>query len=116
MSTHHGPMGPGMDLDMESGDPAELGAIARHAKAEERRNRRVERHAALVEDLAGHGGVVLTQIAQKLVVRIDTLMAQDPEASAYLSLLRDLTRELQVGERVVQEEMNALLRKELEDG
>jgi hypothetical protein len=116
VSTHFGPMAGGLDIDMETGDPTELGAIARQAQAVERRNRRIERHAALVEDLAGHGGVVVRQLAQKLVARIEHLIKADPEASAYLSVLQELQHDLQVGERIVQDEMETLLRKEFADG
>ncbi len=112
MSTHFGPMAGGLDIDMESGDPTELGVISRQAQAEERRNRRLEQHAALVEDLAGHGGVLARHIAAKLATRIDDLIAQDPEAATLLSLLRESAQTLGVGERIARDEMAAVLKKE----
>lgn len=116
MSTHFGPMGGGLDLDMESGDPTELGVISRQAQAEERRNRRLEQHAALVEDLAGQGGVLARQIAAGLAARIEVLIAQDPEATTLLKLLRECTQDLHVGERIARDEMAEILRKEFGSG
>src|SRR5262245_58590809 len=109
MSTHFGPMAGGLDMDMETGSPAEARTVAAAAQLRDRRNRRLEAHAALVADLVGDGGPVLRLIATKLVQRIETLIAGDTEASSYLSILRELRRDLQVGDRIVQEEMDAIL-------
>jgi len=105
-------MGPGLDLDMETGNPTEVAALSRQAQAEERRNHRLEQHAALVEDLAGQGGVLARQIAAGLAARIDVLMAQDPEAATLLKILRQCTQDLRVGERIARDEMAEILRKE----
>ncbi len=104
-----GPMTGGLDVEMESGEPRAVGAVSRRAVEEERRNRAMEKHLRLVEDLAGAGGEMARQIAAKLAARIDTLITADPEACAYLGLLKDVQGELRVGERLVAQEVQALL-------
>ena len=107
----YAPMTGGLETNIDTGDPVQVGAIARQAREEERRNRRLERHLALVEDLAGGGGSVVRAIAQKLVLRIEHLVANDEQAAAYLTLLKDLQQELRVGERIVADEVEDLFER-----
>ena len=113
MTQRFGPMQGGLDLDIEGGDPSELRELHRFAEREELKHRRLERNTRLVADLAGNGGEVVKAVADKLARRIEELIAQDAAATAYLDLLKDISRDLRVGDRIAQDEMHEVLRQEM---
>ncbi len=86
-----------------------MAELIRKASKDERRQRTMDRHFKLVEDLAGPGGVVVRQIAAKLARRIDQLIGEDPEARAYLALLKEIQGDLLVGERVIADTVTSIM-------
>lgn len=106
------PMGPGLETDIDTGEPLAVVLDDREATRQAQQLKRLDRHYALLADLTGNGGPVLQKIAQKLIERIDLLVEADPEAQTLRALLRDLQADLQIGERLVREELAAVLARE----
>ena len=106
------PMGVGLDVDIESGEPLAVQQLAQHARREELRARAQERHQRLLDDLSGQGGEVLREVAARLAQRINMLISQDPEASAFFSLLSQVEQRCTAGERIAQDLLGAVLPEE----
>lgn len=105
------PMGVGLETDMETGEPMALAQFHEEARRDERRAQALERHQQLLQDLAGQGGAVLQVVASRLAQRINSLIAADPEAAAYLALLDGVEQSLTAGERLAQEALERLVQK-----
>lgn len=102
------PLGIGLDVDMETGEPVEVERLARDAKREEARAKLLERHQRLHADLAGNGGEVCRVVAERLADRINQLIAGDPVASELLTLLSQVGSTLTYGERIAQHHLDPL--------
>lgn len=97
------PMGAGLETDMETGEPLEVGMLHRHARQEELRAQAEERHQRLLNDLGGKGGTVLREVAAQLAKRITHLIAADPEASTLMGLLEGMEQKVFAGEKIAQD-------------
>jgi hypothetical protein len=106
------PMGIGLEVDMETGEPVVLEQLARHAQREEAKARRQERQQRLLDDLSGQGGEVCKLAAEQLAQRIDELVAADPAAGALLALLQRVSGIGAVGLRIAQDRLTEATQQE----
>jgi hypothetical protein len=105
-------MGNGLETDMQTGDPLLPRELLKESREQERRLRTMERHAALVNDLAGGGGPILRLVASRLAARIDVLIAADTEATTLLTILRSTQQVLAVGERLAADDLQQIFQRE----
>ena len=92
------PVLPAVDMD----------AVGRRAYQAEKTHRESSKFQRLLEDVTGGGGPVLQHTALLLATRIQTLIEQDPEANAYLSVLQQTAASLAIGKRYAEAELAAI--------
>jgi hypothetical protein len=94
-------IGQGVEVDWETGDPVDQNRPSRqqqraHHQEMQAFDRAIALRAALGEQ---EGQAVIMVIRSRLAARIDTLVASDPEAKAYVDILETLGGTLAVGQR-----------------
>lgn len=107
------PLGPGIGVDWETGDPEEPRRVPDRAEQARLRqwesvNRATELRSALASD---EGSMLICYITDRLADRIDILVHQDQECVAYLKVLAEVNRELAVGQQAAQALMGLPLRE-----
>ena len=97
------PMGLGLDVDIETGEPVDIQQLTRQSQREQRRQEQRSQYLRLIDDLTGQGGEVIRAVAARLASRVHELIVADPEARALANLLEGVTTRLAAAERIVQD-------------
>ena len=101
---------PGLDIDIESGQPLKSSVSKMKATEETRQVRAINRYQDLINDLSGNGGEVVKQIAGLLADRINQMIKEDPTCKAYQAIFDNIGIKINVGKRIVKAK-----REEIED-
>lgn len=103
----------GAPIDINTLKP--LGGVEKDREAERQANQRHrdEKQTAFMGTLASPAGEqLLAMIEERLTNRIDALVKEDPEATAYAQILRALGERLVLGRRAARKIMERQLRTE----
>ena len=86
------------DIDPASGLPKEMVQEKRDLGRINRLENLKARSRELTDDLQSEGGAVINRIKEHFLVRVNTLIVNDPECMAYKKLLDDMKMEISMGE------------------
>lgn len=102
--------GKGADIDIITGKPAEMKKKADDQEREGREQESLKRQAELAGLVQSDAGMLLTElISERLQFRIEHLITTDPEASAYVTILKEMGTKDRLGREAMKKIVAARL-------